>query len=86
MKEKYGIGSEQVKSSKDVRKSILKVVNKPYKHTYTNGINIQGEYLKQYGFRLGNEVAVMVSQNRILIEKLIDPEEIEQSENQHSPL
>ena len=49
----------------------LKIVNKPYKDTYVPGINIQGKYLEAYGFLLGDEVAVEVSTNRILIERII---------------
>lgn len=72
MKEKNSNGLEY-KNPKDViRESILKVVNKPYKHTYTNGINIQGEYLKKYGFQLGDEVQVIVRENQINISKIIN--------------
>lgn len=50
----------------------LKVVNKPYKKIYVPGINIQGKYLNTFGFKLGDEVAVEVSANRILIEKVLE--------------
>lgn len=49
----------------------LKVVNKPYQKTYVSGFNIQGKYLEKYGFLLGDIVDVVVSKNRILIEKVI---------------
>lgn len=49
----------------------LKIVNKPYKDTYVPGLNIQGKYLEAYGFHLGDQVAVEVSTNQILIEKIV---------------
>jgi len=35
---------------------------------YTNAINLKGEYLRDYGFLLGNKVKVSISQNKIIIE------------------
>lgn len=35
---------------------------------YTNTINIKGEYLKAYGFQVGNKVKVSISCNKITIE------------------
>lgn len=35
---------------------------------YTNTINIKGEYLKTYGFQVGNKVKVSISCNKITIE------------------
>jgi hypothetical protein len=50
----------------------LKVVNKHYLKTYVPGFNIQGKYLEKYGFSYGDFVDVIVSENRILIEKVIN--------------
>lgn len=50
----------------------LRIVNKPYQKTYTVGLNIQGKYLQEFGFILGDIVDVIVSENRILIEKVIN--------------
>lgn len=52
----------------------LKVVHKHYRKTYTIGFNIQGEYLKRFGFEYGDKVNVVVSKNRILIEKIMQAE------------
>jgi len=51
----------------------LKVVHKHYKKGYTIGFNLQGEYLKRFGFKYADLVRVSVSENRILIEKIIAP-------------
>lgn len=51
----------------------LKVVNKPYKETYTPSINLQGRYLRDYGFEVGDMVNLEVSRNKILIEKILLP-------------
>lgn len=77
MKEKYGNGLDHETSNNEVRESVLRVVNKPYKSTYTNGINIQGEYLKKYGFCLGDTVKVIVTDNQINISKIINQDENE---------
>ncbi len=50
----------------------LKVVNKPQGRHYAPGINIQGKHLNDYGFEVGDKVAVEISSNRILIEKIIN--------------
>ena len=50
----------------------LKVVNKPYKDTYVLGLNLQGKYMAKYGFLWHDVVNVTVSENRILIEKVIE--------------
>ena len=39
---------------------------------YTSAINIKGDYLKKYGFELGDFVKVVVSKNKITIEKNVD--------------
>ena len=41
---------------------------------YTNVINIKGEYLKKYGFEVGDFVKVVVSKNKIVIEKNVSTE------------
>jgi antitoxin component of MazEF toxin-antitoxin module len=50
----------------------LKVVKKPYRNEYVPGFNIQGKYLEAFGFHKGDMVEVLVSENRILIEKIVD--------------
>ena len=62
-----------------IRRKILSVVNKPYQKTYTPGINIQGEYLRKYGFEKGDKVEVLLEQNRIQISKIIESKEDELS-------
>ena len=49
----------------------LRIVNKPYKNTYTPGFNIQGKYLMDYGFQKGDLVNVEITRNQILIRKII---------------
>ncbi|HEY6913144.1 MAG TPA: hypothetical protein VI413_00595 [Paludibacter sp.] len=39
---------------------------------YTSAINIKGDYLKKYGFELGDFVKVTVCKNKITIEKNVD--------------
>jgi len=56
----------------EILQKTLKVVNKPYKDKYVPGINIQGNYLKGYGFNTGDKVFVQVVENVILIEKILD--------------
>ena len=41
---------------------------------YTSAINIKGEYLKKYGFELGDFVKVEVSKNKIVIQKNVSTE------------
>lgn len=48
---------------------LLKVCNMAQGAKYTTGINLKGEYLKQYGFKLGDLVKVTVSEHKITIEK-----------------
>jgi hypothetical protein len=50
----------------------LKVVKKPYRNEYGPGFNIQGKYLEVFGFNKGDMVSVLGSENRILIEKIIE--------------
>lgn len=53
-------------------KKILQVINASYGKKYTNGLNIKGEWMKRFGFELGDKVNVEVRQNRILVEKIIE--------------
>lgn len=48
----------------------VKVIQKPQGKLYAPGISLQGNYLKNYGFNLGNRVLIEVSQDRIIITKL----------------
>ncbi len=54
----------------------LKVAKKPYRNEYVPGFNIQGKYLEAFGFNEGDRVNVIVSENRILIEKIIEKKEL----------
>ena len=63
--------SDTQKTDPPILQKKLKIVNKPYKDTYVIGLNIQGKYLGEFGFELGDMVEVAVSENRILIEKVI---------------
>lgn len=47
----------------------LKCVNAPYGNRYTVGINLKGDYLKDYNFFVGDCVKVELSENRIIITK-----------------
>ena len=48
---------------------LLTVCRSAQGNKYTNAINIKGEYLKKYGFELGDFVKVEVSKNKIVIQK-----------------
>ena len=48
---------------------LLKVCQAPQGNKYTNKINISGEWLKKYGFDLGDFVKVEIKQNEIVITK-----------------
>ena len=75
MKEKINPSFDDEKNATKVLQKTLKVVNKPYQKTYTTGINIQGEYLKKFGFETGDKVEVLVTENQIKISKIINPSE-----------
>ena len=75
MPEKINQGTENKNTKAKIRESILKVVQKPYKDTYTNGLNIQGEYLKNFGFEKGDFVKVIVRKHQIQINKIINPQD-----------
>lgn len=47
----------------------LKCVNAPYGNRYTVGINLKGDYLKNYNFFVGDCVKVKLSENQIIITK-----------------
>lgn len=64
--------SDTRKTGTPILQKKLKVVNKPYKDTYVVGLNIQGKYLEKYGFEWGDMVDILISENRILIEKVIE--------------
>jgi hypothetical protein len=53
----------------------LKVVGKPYKNMYVPGFNLQGKYLEAYGFEKRAITEVIVSENKILISKIIEEKE-----------
>ncbi|MDD2799376.1 MAG: SymE family type I addiction module toxin [Bacteroidales bacterium] len=48
---------------------LLTVCQVPQGKKYTAGVNIKGEYLKKFGFAVGDFVKVTVSNNKIIIEK-----------------
>lgn len=48
---------------------LLKVCGLPTQKKYTVGINLKGEYLKDYGFNIGDYVHVEVTENKIVITK-----------------
>jgi len=75
MTEKFNSLFDDEKKSPQTLQKVLRVVNKPYQKTYTNGINIQGEYLKKFGFEKGDKVEVLVKENQISISKIIIPTE-----------
>lgn len=47
----------------------LKCVNAPYGNRYTVGINLKGDYLKEFNFFIGDCVKVELSENKIIITK-----------------
>jgi len=49
----------------------LKFVFKPYNGSYTLGLNLKGKYFEKYGYKWHDEVLVTITENRILIEKVI---------------
>ncbi len=75
MKEKINSLFNDEKESPQSLQKVLRVVHKPYQKTYTNGINIKGEYLKKFGFEMGDKVEVLVTENQIRISKIINPPE-----------
>jgi len=59
---------EKIKST-PTNKRHLKVVKKPQGKTYTNGFNLQGKYLENFGFYLGDAVTVHFEMGKIIISK-----------------
>ena len=53
---------------------LLTVCRAAQGNKYTSAINIKGEYLKKYGFELGDFVKVEVSKNKIVIQKNVSTE------------
>ena len=47
----------------------LSVSKQPTQKGYTIGFNLKGEYLKKYGFSLGDMVKVEISRNKIVLTK-----------------
>lgn len=47
----------------------MKCVNAPYGNHYTVGINLKGDYLKDFNFFVGDCVKVQLSENQIIITK-----------------
>lgn len=47
----------------------LKCVNAPYGNRYTVGINLKGDYLKEFNFFVGDCVKVELLENKIIITK-----------------
>lgn len=48
---------------------LLKICGLPSQKKYIAGINLKGEYLKDYGFKIGDYVQVVVTENKIVITK-----------------
>ena len=53
---------------------LLTVCRASQGNKYTSAINIKGEYLKKFGFELGDFVKVEVSKNKIVIQKNVSTE------------
>lgn len=64
MTEKFHPSFNDEKKSYKVLQKMLNVVNKLYQKTYTTCINLQGEYLKKFGFKTGDKVEILVTENQ----------------------
>ncbi len=53
----------------EIMERILKCVSFPAGRKRTAGFNLKGEYLKKYGFEVGDFVKVEISQHKIVITK-----------------
>lgn len=53
---------------------LLTVCRSAQGNKYTAAINIKGDYLKKYGFEMGDFVKVVISKNKITIEKTVNTE------------
>ena len=49
--------------------NVLQCVRLPQNGKGTIGFNLKGEYLKKYGFQLGDKVKVEISKNKIVLFK-----------------
>jgi len=63
---------EGEKNEDVILQKTLKVTNKPYKGKCVPCINLQGDYLRVYGFNAGDKLFVKVLENVILIEKVLN--------------
>ena len=64
----------------------MKCVQAPYGKRYTIGINIKGDYLAEYNFHIGDCVKVELSENRIVITKSEDTEQLTALQAQNTNL
>lgn len=64
----------------------LKCVNTPYGSRYTVGINLKGDYLKQYNFNVGDCVKVELFENQIIISKSEATEQLTRLQAQNPSL
>jgi hypothetical protein len=53
---------------------VLKIIGMGYKSEYIPFIRIVGKYLEAYNFKQGGYVELVVSENKIVISKIIDGE------------
>lgn len=51
---------------------VLQCVRLPQNGKGTIGFNLKGEYLKLFGFQLGDKVKVDISENKIVLSKVGD--------------
>ena len=56
----------------EILQKTLIVSRTPYKDKFVPCINIKGNYLSVYGFNTGDKLFVQVTENTILIDKIID--------------
>lgn len=54
---------------------VLQCVRLPQNGKGTIGFNLKGEYLKLFGFHLGDKVKVEISENKIVLSKVDDVSE-----------
>ena len=50
-----------------IMEKTIKLTNQAQGNKYTNAISIKGEWLKEYGFQLGDYVTVYYTKNKITI-------------------
>lgn len=51
---------------------VLQCVRLPQNGKGTIGFNLKGDYLKMFGFKLGDKVKVEISDNKIVLSKMDD--------------